>query len=135
MRKFFIALCVFFCFSHSFGQNKDIKKNIKKDDISVKELIQGKWQSVDDRTNFLVFDKGERKEIGGGMKTWEAEEYILSNKCLNESEKENGFEPETDKYISCKESDMCWYIVSINNNFLTLSYMGRGNTLKYKRVK
>jgi hypothetical protein len=102
---------------------------------SVNELIQGKWQSIDDKTNFLMFDKNERKEIGAGMENWDVEPFELSDKCLNESDKENGIESEKDKYISCKESDSCWYIVSINKDFLTLSYMGRGNTLEYKRVK
>ena len=37
--------------------------------------------------------------------------------------------------MSCKESDLCWYIVYLNKDFLTLSYIGRGNTLEYKRVK
>jgi len=69
------------------------------------------------------------------MKTWDNEAFVLSNKCLNESDKDNGLGLEKDKYISCMESDLCWYIVSLNKDFLTLSYMGRGNTLKYKRVK
>jgi hypothetical protein len=107
----------------------------KKNTISVSELIQGKWQSMDDKTNFLLFDKNERKEISDGMKTWDKEAFVLSNKCLNESDKENGLELEKYKYISCIESDLCWYIVSINEDYLTLSYMGRGNTLKYRRVK
>jgi hypothetical protein len=25
--------------------------------ISVQELLQGKWQSIDDKTNFLIFEK------------------------------------------------------------------------------
>ncbi len=27
------------------------------------ELLQGKWQSTDDKTNFLVFEDNHRKEI------------------------------------------------------------------------
>ena len=90
---------------------------------------------MDDKTNFLMFDENERKESSDGMKTWDNEAFVLSNKCLNESDKDNGLGLEKDKYISCMESDLCWYIVSLNKDFLTLSYMGRGNTLKYKRVK
>ena len=131
----FITLSICFCFSQAMGQSKDKPTKEKKMVTTVNELIQGKWQSMDDKTNFLIFDKNERKEIGGGMKTWDKETFILSDKCLNESDKGNGLKLEKDKYISCKESDMCWYIVSINKDFLILSYMGRGNTLKYKRVK
>jgi len=34
---------------------------------TVNELLQGKWQAVNDKTNFLVFDKNKRKEISKGM--------------------------------------------------------------------
>lgn len=102
---------------------------------SIKDMLQGKWQSIDDKTNFLVFESNQRKEIIKGLDKWETEEFILSNKCLNESDKDNGIEPEKDKYISCKESDLCWYIVNINKELLTLSYVGRGNALTYKKVK
>lgn len=136
MKNIFIAISICFCFSQAIGQSKDNKPTIeKKNVISTNELLQGKWQSMDDKTNYLMFDKNERKEISDGMKTWDKETFVLSNKCLNESDKDNGLELEKDKYISCKESDLCWYIVSLNKDFLTLSYMSRGNTLKYKRVK
>lgn len=133
-----IVLAISICFSiiQLDGQNKVINKTTPKSvATSVNELILGKWQNIDDKTNFLMFDKNERKESSDGMKTWDKEAYILSNKCLNESDKENGLKLENDKYISCNESDLCWYIVAVNKDFLTLSYMGRGNTLKYKRVK
>ena len=86
---------------------------------TVNELIQGKWQNMDDKTNFLVFDKNERKEIAKGTK-WDVELFSLSDKCLNES----GFEVETDKYISCKLSDLCWYVEYIDEDQLVLIYMG-----------
>lgn len=107
----------------------------KSNATSVQGMLQGKWQSVDDKTNVIMFDQNERKESSDGMKTWDKEVFILSDKCSNESDQNNGMKLEKDKYISCKESDLCWYIVLINKDLLTLSYMGRGNTLKYKRVK
>ena len=136
MKNILIALSICFCFSQAIGQSKDNKPTTeKKNVISINELLQGKWQSMDDKTNFLMFDKNERKESSDRMKTWDKEAFVLSNKCLNESDKENGLKLEKDKYMSCMESDLCWYIVFLNKDFLTLSYMGRGNTLKYKRVK
>ena len=136
MKNIFTALSICLCFSQAIGQSKaNSSTTEKKNVLSVNELIQGKWQSLDDKTNFLMFDKNERKESGDGMKSWDTETFVLSNKCLNETDIDNGVELEKDKYISCNESDLCWYIVYINKDFLTLSYMGRGNTLKYKRVK
>lgn len=98
------------------------------------ELLQGKWQSTDDKTNFLIFEKNKRKEIAEGMETWDIEDFILSSSCQNSSDKEKGLPKEKDKYISVGKSDLCWYIVKVNSTTLWLSYMGRGNTLAYKRV-
>ena len=99
------------------------------------ELLQGKWQSTDDTSNYIVFDKDRRKEISEGMDNWEDEQFVISDKCLNDNDKANDVPAEKDKYISCAESDLCWYIVDLNATNLTLSYMGRGNTLSYKRVQ
>ena len=65
---FFSALSI--CFSQAIGQSKDNKPTTeKKNDISINELIQGKWQSMDDKRNFLMFDKNERKESIDRIKT------------------------------------------------------------------
>lgn len=101
----------------------------------VAELLQGKWQHIDDKTNYLEFTGDRRKEISGGMDTWDDEPFILSEKCVNPSDKDNGETPEKDRFISCPESDLCWYIISVDKESLSLSYMGRGNTLTYNRVK
>jgi len=133
-----LTLAIGFLFNTKSNAQSNIAEtsNSKVSALSTNDLLQGKWQSMVDKTNFLVFDKNLRKEIAGGMENWNSEPFTLSNKCLNESDKEMIGEPENDKYISCNQSDMCWYIITINKDFLELSYTaGRGNTLKYKRVK
>jgi len=135
------------------SQNKSPKQDTQKDNPSqtndlieqqaehqsnaklTEELIQGKWQHIDDTSNYLVFEDNYRKEIAGGMSSWDEEEYTISDGCLNESDRANGIEKEEDKYLSCKKSDLCWYIIEVDEENLMLSYMGRGNTLTYKRVK
>ena len=101
----------------------------------IMELLQGTWQHVEDPTNYLVFEKNLRKEIAGGMSEWDSEAFILSDKCLNESDK--GAEATTEKgyYISCAQSNLCWFVEEVDKDNLVLSYMGRGNFLTYKRVK
>ena len=99
------------------------------------DLLQGKWQSTDDKTNFVVFEKNHRKEIAAGMSNWDDEEFELSDHCLNESNAADNNTKSKDSYISCKKSDLCWNIVSISADKLTLEYMGRGNTLNYVKVK
>lgn len=136
MKNAISLLFICFCFFQAIGQTKtNTTPTSKVTPTTVNQLFQGKWQSMDDKTNYLVFEKNLRKEIVGGEKTWDVEPYVLSNKCVNESNVDSETEPEKDKYISCIESDMCWYIVTVNKDFLTLSYVGRGNSLRYKRVK
>lgn len=118
--------------------NTDKKKKVKTEDINQNsnlKLLQGKWQSDDDKTNFLVFDSNYRKEIAEGMDGWDDEEFILSDRCMNNSNIKSNDPKEKDSYISCKASDLCWYILSVSSEKLTLQYMGRGNTLIYTRVK
>ena len=107
---------------------KDAPKNIA-------ELLQGKWQHVEDKSNYLLFDNNLRKEIADGMDKWEEEPYVLSDACMNSSDAGSDIPKEKDRYLTVAEGDLCWYIVDVNENTLTLSYMGRGNTLKYNRVK
>jgi hypothetical protein len=107
---------------------KDAPKNIA-------ELLQGKWQHEDDKSNYLMFDKNLRKEIADGMDKWDEEPFVLTDACMNAGDVNPEIPKEKDRYISVAESDLCWYIVDVNENMLTLSYMGRGNTLRYNRVK
>ena len=99
------------------------------------ELLQGTWQHVEDPTNYLVFEKNLRKEIVGGMSEWDSEVFILSDKCLNESDKGAVATTEKGYYISCTQSDLCWFVEEVDEDNLVLSYMDRGNFLTYKRVK
>jgi len=113
------------------GKNAESHLNIKQ----TLNLLQGKWQHIDDKSNYLVFEGNYRKETAEGMTEWNVEEFTLSDQCLNESGKNNGIKKEEAKYLSCIKSDLCWYIIVLDEENLSLSYMGRGNTLTYKRVK
>ncbi len=107
----------------------------QKQTVTNIELLQGKWQSTEDETNFLKFENNHRMEIAEGMDEWSDETITLSDKCSNESDKLKEIKAEKDLYITSESSDMCWYIIDLNEEILTLAYMGRGNTLSYKRVK
>lgn len=113
----------------------DSIKTANEHATSTFNLLQGKWQSTDDKTNFIVFEKNHRKEIAAGMSAWDDEEFELSDHCLNESNATDNNTKSKDSYITCKESDLCWNIVSVSNEALTLEYMGRGNMLHYVKVK
>ncbi|MCH2226024.1 MAG: hypothetical protein MK066_14745 [Crocinitomicaceae bacterium] len=102
--------------------------------VTNKELLLGKWQHIDDKTNYIVFEDEYRKEIAGSASTWNQTNYILSDRCIDEMDTNNILSQEDGRFISCRDSYMCWYIVDISFEQLELSYMGRGNSLKYNRV-
>ena len=146
----FLQLGIFFCIAliacKNNNQKKEVPIKVLQENAELKdkrkivqktnfELLQGKWVHEDDKTNFLVFEKNIRKEIAGEMKSWDEEEFVISNSCLNESNISDKSTKEKDCYISCKNSDLCWYIMSISEDRLTLQYQSRGNLLKYIRVK
>lgn len=97
------------------------------------DLLQGKWQAVDDKSNFLIFEKNHRKEKSAGS-DWDDVIFVLSSSCMNESNIDDATEKENDKYISSIEEDLCWYIIEVSQTRLSLAYQGRGNTLVYKKV-
>jgi hypothetical protein len=105
------------------------------EEISIADYLIGRWQSVDDTSNIVVFDGNLRSERAGGMKEWDREEFLLSDVCMNASNKDSKEAKEKDRYISCVKSDMCWYIISVDKETLSLSYIGRGNTLIYRRME
>lgn len=114
-------------------------KTEEKTTKSTMDLLQGKWQSIDDSKSFVVFENNLRKDIYDGEKSIEDEVFVLSDECQNpldkEANKERNPPKEKDKYISCVKTDMCWYILELDDKTLSLSYMGRGNTLTYKKVE
>ncbi|MCA6423661.1 MAG: hypothetical protein IM591_01455 [Chitinophagaceae bacterium] len=83
-----------------------------------------------DAKPFLI----EFLHIFGISQKRDSEEFVLSDQCENEFNQSDNSTKEKDSYISCKESDLCWYIMYLNEKGLTLQYLGRGNTLTYKRV-
>jgi hypothetical protein len=93
------------------------------------ERLIGKWQSTDDKSNVLEFDGKNRIEGG------QSASYTLGDRCTNEMNKDDGTPAESDRYISSASDDMCWYIIEVTPDKLSLSYMGRGNTLNYTRIR
>lgn len=124
MRKVIITIVSVFFVSIIFSQHKT--RNSTK---SVYDLLQGKWQSVDDKNDYLIFQGDIRKEVYG--ESADSDRYWLSKSC--ESSYSNCRQNRSGKYIVQKDN-MCWQ-VRVNNNTLVLTYINRGNTLTYRRVK
>ncbi len=111
------------------GNNDQItNERFVKEDLR-KSLLLGTWQSTDDENYFVEFTSKLKIENNIGVE--DIEEYTLSNTCMNGE----GTESKEDHYISGQKSELCWYIISIDEENLSLSFVGRGNTLNYRRIK
>ena len=97
------------------------------------ELLKGKWRHTEDKKNLLVFENNLRKESGDGGKTWEQTTFALKDHCKDAEGAAASEAKSVDHYIST-EDDLCWHIDSVSKTKLSLTYVGRGNTLNYVRV-
>ena len=94
--------------------------------------LQGRWQSVDDPNSIVTYLGDQKMEVYEGVANSLTESTIeIGANCLN------GENPvaEDDTYISDIESGLCWAIIKLTEDELELAFMGRGNTLKYKRLE
>jgi hypothetical protein len=113
----------------------DMDNSLALDSFAI-ELLQGKWQSLEDEASFMVIE-GDRmktyyKRMEDGM---EDELIIISDTCMNEADSENDLPKEKNRYISNPNMDMCWYIDFLDATNLSLIYMSRGNFHNYRRVE
>ena len=106
------------------------------DEVSTNlKMLQGKWQAVDDKSVVLAFENNHRKEKSDGMKQWDDEAFVLTDKPMSEGKEVPGHKAEKAHFIYCEKSDMCWAIEELTAKKLLLMYMGRGRLLEYRRVK
>tara|TARA_B110000971_G_C19626300_1_gene327145 strand:+ start:147 stop:536 length:390 start_codon:yes stop_codon:yes gene_type:complete len=99
------------------------------------DLLQGKWQSTSDKSNFLIFENNHRKESGCNG-SYDDYVFIISDTCMCDvSDYYSDITKETDRYISVVDEGLCWYIIDVTPTELTLSYVLRGNILSYKKVR
>lgn len=126
MKKIYFLTFVFlFTVNTNVTAQRKINKttNSKVPALSTNELSQGKWQSMDDKSYFVTFDKNKTNLFNGcgddNCVTFSLEEYAKFGK------------------IVCDQDVFCSYrIIAINRDFLTLSTDGSGGDIfKYKRVK
>jgi hypothetical protein len=81
------------------------------------DLLQGEWWSLDDTNSTIVFDGNKKID------------YYFATKMS-----EGDFEVVDDHLTVGAGDDVFEYqIVSLSDNLLTLTYLPRGNTLKYQR--
>jgi hypothetical protein len=66
----------------SYGQSKGTRKP------SMKERLQGQWQSTEDPKSLLLLEKGVLKSRYGSKGAWASEAIVVSDRCMNEGDKD-----------------------------------------------
>ncbi len=113
----------------------DIDNSLAMDTLNI-ELLQGKWQSIEDEASFLVIEGDRMKNYYGGLvDELDNEMIMISDTCMNEADSANGLPEEKSRYLSNPNLDMCWYIQFVDATNLSLIYMATGNTLTYRRIE
>lgn len=138
---FFAGLLLYFYFKFESGPGKEQTQSnssslIKSENIEssskklTRELLSGKWQSSDDPNSQIAFQDSVYIEYYEDKKLDE-QKFSIADSCPDDSAEPK---PDSDgKYISI--DDMCYYIVSVDNISLEMSVSGRGNTLRYSKIK
>lgn len=94
------------------------------------KLLLGKWQSMDDTSSYVTFTKDEII-YSYDNEIINRESYELSDSCNSSSADTGARSPGSESYIYIRNSDTCFYIIDLQPHHLSLSYVGRGNTLSY----
>lgn len=93
------------------------------------DLLQGKWVSAADPNVSWTFTNGQLTEgLKGEQDRSQSGTYTLSDDCLN-GDGSGATSP--NNYLNLVNPDRCFFIVGLSEKELTLSYVGRGNTLRF----
>jgi len=116
-------------------EDSEVGDSVVSEPINI-DLLQGKWQSLEDEASFMVIEGDRMKNYYGGLvDELDNEMIMISDTCMNEADSANGLAEEKNRYLSNPNLDMCWYIQFVDATNLSLIYMATGNTLTYRRVE
>jgi hypothetical protein len=108
------------------------KEAVKENEIK-NTVFEGAWISTEDTKSQVQVKANNWLEMYEGEKT-DTFKFAIGDSCLaNINAKANP----SGKYITVFDPDgnRCFYVVNVNDSKLELSYVGRGNTLTYKKKK
>lgn len=95
------------------------------------KLLQGTWNSRDDKNTSITFENNTRIETKNGESLGKMRYFEIGDQCNNDTAKGKKIVKAKAKYISLQDIDMCYFIKRITSTELVLSYVGRDNTLSY----
>ncbi|WP_116107969.1 hypothetical protein [Lewinella sp. IMCC34191] len=93
--------------------------------------LQGKWRSADDSLHTLVFEGNLMTMNYAGEAAGEAENFVIGSTCPEAPATASTNDER--RYLSVPDDNRCYYIIELNDSSLQMSYLGRGNTLRYTR--
>jgi hypothetical protein len=116
-----------------FDSFEDVANTIKfvekvDTEISTKDLLLGKWTSIDDDKSVIEFTETEKTDYYDGEKMGQDKFQIYFSKA-DLIKDDNG----SHLVVMTYDGDMEYTVVHVGANDLELTYLPRGNTLKYTR--
>ncbi|WP_146088768.1 hypothetical protein [Neolewinella xylanilytica] len=93
--------------------------------------LQGTWRSADDSLHTLLFDNTWMVMAYEGETAGEAESFVVGPTCPDAPD--SGVTDNESRYLSVPVANRCYYIIELTDTSLAMSYVGRGNTLRYVR--
>jgi hypothetical protein len=94
--------------------------------------LQGKWQSTADAQSVIELRGHLYLDYYAG-EALDTAEFILASACPSPAGA--GQLGDNEPYLVEPKEDLCWEVVSVDEESLELSYTARGNSLNYKRMK
>lgn len=92
-------------------------------------MLEGEWTSATDATVLWTFRDGNLTEsLTGDNPQTLTGSFSINDDCTNGEG--NGAKQE-DGYLNLQNPTRCFYIVSLTKTEMALSYVGRGNTLRF----
>jgi len=100
------------------------------------KMLQGIWQSVDEKSVYLAFENNHCKEKAGSDPKWDDEVFVLTDKPMRDGKEEDTLVKEKATFIYCETSNLCWAIAELTAKKLVLvNKSGSGRAQEFRRVK
>jgi len=127
------VLSLFFLSACHHATEEKVSNENKTGEIINFQTLQGKWQSLDDEKSVINFSGRQQKVFYDNEEVISGNFKLYDNYPVGIEDVEN----KTGEYIvvRSRENAFEYRILEINEKTLTLSYLPRGNTLRYERTQ
>ncbi len=128
-----LVLSLFFLSACHHATEEKVSNENKTGEIINFQTLQGKWQSLDDEKSVINFSGRQQKVFYDNEEVISGNFKLYDNYPVGIEDVEN----KTGEYIvvRSRENAFEYRILEINEKTLTLSYLPRGNTLRYERTQ